>query len=137
MRRPHGQISNAGIISSTTRNESILLVRDRADESTRISMSAVIVERHLRDDERKVPQLDPMPYHAWTYDLQGKLIGAPTWMKRGFRRDDHPLHRAALNEWEASLHQYVRRARAVRADLRSAGGKIQRLAIRSAVRATR
>ena len=44
------------------------------------------------------------PYHAWTYDLQGRLIGAPNMDEvAGFRKDDHPLHRAAIREWEGFL----------------------------------
>jgi Rieske 2Fe-2S family protein len=41
------------------------------------------------------------PYHAWTYALDGKLIGAPhladvPW----FNRAEYPLHGAAAAEWE-------------------------------------
>lgn len=44
------------------------------------------------------------PYHAWTYDLQGNLIGAPNMDKvDGFQKGDHSLHRAALREWEGFL----------------------------------
>ena len=44
------------------------------------------------------------PYHAWTYGLDGKLLGAPhmadvPW----FDKADYPLHGAALAEWEGFL----------------------------------
>jgi Rieske 2Fe-2S family protein len=41
------------------------------------------------------------PYHAWTYALDGRLIGAPH-MERvpGFTRDNYPLHPVALAVWE-------------------------------------
>jgi Rieske 2Fe-2S family protein len=44
------------------------------------------------------------PYHAWTYGLDGALLGAPhmtdvPW----FDRADHPLVPAALGEWEGFL----------------------------------
>ena len=40
------------------------------------------------------------PYHAWTYDLAGRLIGAPHMDEvEGFRREDHPLHGAACEAW--------------------------------------
>lgn len=48
-------------------------------------------------DRRKVA----CPYHAWTYDLQGKLVGAP-----GFRDDEtfafeeHGLVELPVQEWE-------------------------------------
>jgi phenylpropionate dioxygenase-like ring-hydroxylating dioxygenase large terminal subunit len=41
------------------------------------------------------------PYHAWTYVLDGRLIGAP-YMNEvpGFDKQDYPLHAAATAEWE-------------------------------------
>jgi glycine betaine catabolism A len=44
------------------------------------------------------------PYHAWTYGLDGALVGAPhmadvPW----FDKADYPLHAAALAEWEGFL----------------------------------
>lgn len=41
------------------------------------------------------------PYHAWTYALDGRLIGAPHMNEvEGFQKGDYPLHAAALAEWE-------------------------------------
>jgi Rieske 2Fe-2S family protein len=41
------------------------------------------------------------PYHAWTYATDGRLIGAPHMQDvEGFRKQDYPLHRAAVAEWE-------------------------------------
>lgn len=41
------------------------------------------------------------PYHAWTYTLDGRLIGAPHMQEvEGFRKDDYPLHQAGIAEWE-------------------------------------
>lgn len=41
------------------------------------------------------------PYHAWTYALDGRLIGAPHMNEvEGFEKGDYPLHAAALAEWE-------------------------------------
>ena len=34
------------------------------------------------------------PYHAWTYDLDGKLISVPTGMPEGFDEGQHGLHPA-------------------------------------------
>jgi glycine betaine catabolism A len=44
------------------------------------------------------------PYHAWTYDLDGRLVGAPH-MERveGFRAEDYPLARAAIDTWDGLL----------------------------------
>ena len=44
------------------------------------------------------------PYHAWTYDLEGRLIGAPLMDDvSGFRRDDYPLHRVASEVWDGHV----------------------------------
>src|SRR5581483_3013925 len=45
------------------------------------------------------------PYHAWTYDLAGRLLAAPH-MAPGFCTDDYPLHRAACEVWDG--HIFVR-----------------------------
>jgi Rieske 2Fe-2S family protein len=40
------------------------------------------------------------PYHAWTYDLDGRLIGAPHMDEvPHFRKEDYPLNRVAAGTW--------------------------------------
>jgi len=40
-------------------------------------------------------------YHAWTYALDGRLIGAPHMHEvEGFNKGDYPLHAVAVGEWE-------------------------------------
>jgi glycine betaine catabolism A len=42
------------------------------------------------------------PYHAWTYDLAGRLIAARAMRDSpGFETDSYPLRQAELIEWEA------------------------------------
>jgi Rieske 2Fe-2S family protein len=44
------------------------------------------------------------PYHAWTYDLNGRLIGAPMMDDVvGFNREDFPLRRVACETWDGHL----------------------------------
>jgi Rieske 2Fe-2S family protein len=44
------------------------------------------------------------PYHAWTYSLEGKLIGAPHMDEvEGFDKSQHSLHPANLAVWEGFL----------------------------------
>jgi Rieske 2Fe-2S family protein len=44
------------------------------------------------------------PYHAWTYDFDGRLIGAPHMDGTpGFRREDFPLHVVAADTWDGFL----------------------------------
>jgi Rieske 2Fe-2S family protein len=44
------------------------------------------------------------PYHAWTYALDGRLIGAPHMDEvPHFRKEDYPLHRVHADEWDGHL----------------------------------
>jgi Rieske 2Fe-2S family protein len=44
------------------------------------------------------------PYHAWTYGLDGRLVGAPHMNEvPDFRKQDYPLHSARVAEWEGFL----------------------------------
>ena len=44
------------------------------------------------------------PYHAWTYGLDGRLIGAPHMDDvPHFRREDYPLHRVHVDSWDGHL----------------------------------
>jgi Rieske 2Fe-2S family protein len=44
------------------------------------------------------------PYHAWTYSLDGRLIGAPsTGDIEGFDKSDWPLHPVPVATWEGFL----------------------------------
>ena len=43
------------------------------------------------------------PYHAWTYALDGKLLGAPHMEDRGFRREEYPLHKVHTGVWDGHI----------------------------------
>ena len=44
------------------------------------------------------------PYHAWTYDLEGMLIGAPHMEEvPHFRKADYPLHQVHADVWDGHL----------------------------------
>jgi glycine betaine catabolism A len=44
------------------------------------------------------------PYHAWTYDLDGRLIGAPHMEEvPHFRREDYPLNRVHVDTWDGHI----------------------------------
>jgi glycine betaine catabolism A len=48
------------------------------------------------------------PYHAWTYDLEGRLIGAPHMDDvDGFNRNDYPLTPAAIDTWDGHLFLHL------------------------------
>lgn len=51
------------------------------------------------------------PYHAWTYGLDGRLIGAPHMDEvPHFRKEDFPLHRVPVEAWDG--HVFVNVAKA-------------------------
>ena len=53
------------------------------------------------------------PYHAWTYGLDGRLIGAPHMDQgQGFNKADYPLHAVNLALWEGFIFVNLARASA-------------------------
>jgi glycine betaine catabolism A len=53
------------------------------------------------------------PYHAWTYDLDGRLIGAPHMDDvPHFRKDDYPLHSVEADTWDG--HVFINLSRTSR-----------------------
>lgn len=85
--------------------ESLIVVRDEE----RAVHALYNVCRHrgtrLREEERgQLARSIQCPYHAWTYGLDGRLIGAPDMDGAdGFDRLEHGLHRAALASWGGFL----------------------------------
>lgn len=44
------------------------------------------------------------PYHAWTYDLEGRLVSAPHMDGvEGFSTKDYPLHPVAIEAWDGHV----------------------------------
>ncbi|CAN5551886.1 aromatic ring-hydroxylating dioxygenase subunit alpha [soil metagenome] len=44
------------------------------------------------------------PYHSWTYDLDGRLVGAPHMDEvPHFRKEAHPLHRVHTETWDGHV----------------------------------
>jgi Rieske 2Fe-2S family protein len=85
--------------------ESIIVLRDQAGE--RRAFYNVCRHRGTRLCEAQRGRLSETiqcPYHAWTYALDGRLIGAPHMHEvEGFDKKTYPLHQVALAEWEGFL----------------------------------
>jgi Rieske 2Fe-2S family protein len=85
--------------------ESLIVVRDRS--GTPRAFYNVCRHRGTRLCELAEGQFSETmqcPYHAWTYRLDGQLIGAPHMTEvEGFDKREFPLHQAALAEWEGFL----------------------------------
>jgi glycine betaine catabolism A len=84
----------------TIANESIVVVRGR-DRMIRAFFN-VCRHRGTRLCANATGRFDGVircPYHAWTYAIEGELIGAPHMHDvEGFNRADYPLHAAAVAE---------------------------------------
>ena len=85
--------------------ESIILLRDH--EGMLRAFYNVCRHRGTRLCEQVRGQLSETiqcPYHAWTYKLDGQLIGAPHMNEvKGFDKREYSLHRVPLHEWEGFL----------------------------------
>jgi len=85
--------------------ESILILRDQ--QGTVRAFYNVCRHRGSRICETgsgRLSETIQCPYHAWTYALDGRLIGAPaTNDLEGFRKQDWPLHPVAVALWEGFI----------------------------------
>ncbi|MEO7455335.1 MAG: aromatic ring-hydroxylating dioxygenase subunit alpha [Gemmatimonadaceae bacterium] len=85
--------------------ESVIVLRDRAGVLR--AFYNVCRHRGTRMCELKSGSLGSSiqcPYHAWTYGLDGRLLGAPHMQDvEGFDKADFPLHPAPVQEWEGFI----------------------------------
>lgn len=95
----------------TVAGESLILVRDRGGE-----LHAFFnVCRHrgtqlCREERGQFSETIQCPYHAWTYALDGRLVGAPHMQEvAGFEKARYPLHEAAVAEWDGFIFVNVSR----------------------------
>jgi glycine betaine catabolism A len=85
--------------------EGIIILRDHNEEVR----AFYNVCRHrgtymCEESEGRFSKSIQCPYHAWTYSLDGRLIGAPL-MKgvEDFNREEFPLHAVHLRVWEGFI----------------------------------
>jgi glycine betaine catabolism A len=89
----------------TVAGESLIIVRDRAGELR----AFFNVCRHRGTQicnavSGRFSETIQCPYHAWTYGIDGRLIGAPHMQEaEGFDKQNYPLHSAAVAEWEGFI----------------------------------
>jgi Rieske 2Fe-2S family protein len=85
--------------------ESLVVVRDKRGDIR--GFYNVCRHRGSRLIEGRNGQLSAAiqcPYHAWTYALDGRLLGAPHMDDvPGFDKSDYPLHRVNLGLWEGFI----------------------------------
>ena len=84
--------------------ESLIVIRDKNGEVR--GFYNVCRHRGTRLCEARNGHLSAIqcPYHAWTYGLDGRLIGAPHMDEvPGFDKADYSLHRVNLGLWEGFI----------------------------------
>lgn len=86
-------------------HDSIMIVRDDQDKVR--AFHNVCRHRGTRlcsETEGTFSHSIRCPYHAWTYALDGRLIGAPNMHEvKSFDPANYPLHEVALAIWEGGL----------------------------------
>jgi glycine betaine catabolism A len=100
-----GQIAQAGdYFTAEIAGESLIVVQDKRGEIH--GFYNVCRHRGSRLIENRNGQAVGIqcPYHAWTYALDGRLIGAPHMDDMpGFDKTDHSLHAVNLASWEGFI----------------------------------
>lgn len=83
-------------------NESVILVRDgNGLIRAHLNLCRHRGTRICESPSGRFAKTIQCPYHAWTYGLDGRLVGVPDEnCLPGFVRDDFPLHTVACAEWE-------------------------------------
>ncbi len=94
------RIPNVGDYFTTTTNGEQIIVT-RAKDNAVHAFSAICQHRGMQvaDDAGNCTKFT-CPYHLWSYDLTGRLLGAPA-MERteGFEKKDFPLPRLGVELW--------------------------------------
>jgi Rieske 2Fe-2S family protein len=85
---------------ATIAGESVIVVRDQKSEVRAFYNVCRHRGTRLKEDACGHSSTIQCPYHAWTYGLDGRLIGAPHMDDvPGFDKTDYPLHRVNLGLW--------------------------------------
>jgi len=85
--------------------ESVIILRDQKGEIRAFYNVCRHRGTHMcEESEGRFSKSIQCPYHAWTYSLDGRLIGAP--LMKGvsdFNKDEFPLHAVYLQVWEGFI----------------------------------
>src|SRR5437899_67000 len=89
---------------ATIAGESLIVVRDQKSEVRAFYNVCRHRGTRLKEDTCGHTSAIQCPYHAWTYGLDGRLVGAPHMDEvPGFDKADYPLHRVNLGLWEGFI----------------------------------
>jgi Rieske 2Fe-2S family protein len=85
--------------------ESVIVLRDGVGElRAHHNVCRHRGTRLIAEPEGQLSKSIQCPYHAWTYGLDGALIGAPLMDEvESFRQEDYPLKSVAVATWEGCV----------------------------------
>ena len=85
--------------------ESVIILRDENGEfKAHYNVCRHRGTRICKNESGQFSKSIQCGYHGWTYNLKGKLIGAPHMdAVDGFDKKDYPLHPVVLAEWEGFI----------------------------------
>ncbi|HLC13631.1 MAG TPA: aromatic ring-hydroxylating dioxygenase subunit alpha [Chthoniobacterales bacterium] len=99
------QIANAGdYVVQEVNGESLIVIRDKTGDINGFFNVCRHRGTRLKEDACGHASAIQCPYHAWTYGLDGRLVGAPHMDDvPGFDKADYSLHRVSLGVWEGFI----------------------------------
>jgi Rieske 2Fe-2S family protein len=99
------QLKKSGdFLLATIAGESLIVVRDQKSEIRGFYNVCRHRGTRLKENACGHSSTIQCPYHAWTYGLDGRLIGAPHMDDvPDFNKADYPLHRVNLGVWEGFI----------------------------------
>jgi len=99
------QIPNAGdYVAQEVNGESLIVIRDKTGDINGFFNVCRHRGTRLKEDACGHASAIQCPYHAWTYGLDGRLVGAPHMDDvPGFDKADYSLHRVNLGVWEGFI----------------------------------
>src|SRR5438132_6685663 len=101
----HSQIPDAGdYVVQQVIGESLIVIRGKSGEIRGFYNVCRHRGTRLKEDACGHASTIQCPYHAWTYGLDGRLVGAPHMDEvPGFDKADYPLHPVNLGLWEGFI----------------------------------
>ena len=99
------QVANPGdYVVRKVAGESLIIVRDRQSQVRAYYNVCRHRGTRLLEEASGHCSAIQCPYHAWSYGLDGRLVGAPHMDDvPGFRKEDYPLHSVHLGVWEGLI----------------------------------
>ncbi|HWY51354.1 MAG TPA: aromatic ring-hydroxylating dioxygenase subunit alpha [Chthoniobacterales bacterium] len=89
---------------ATITGESVIVTRDQKSQVRGFYNVCRHRGTRLKEDSCGHASAIQCPYHAWTYGLDGRLIGAPHMDEvPGFDKADYPLHPVNIGIWEGFI----------------------------------